>query len=92
MALPNVPLPTDTVDINGESVPIKSLSRDAVLRLSNMGDDAGGAEIMMLSLGTGVTEAEAKAWRETTDAPTADKLLQAIARLSGISRGKAGNA
>lgn len=85
MTLPVVPLPTGTASVGGVDVPITSLSRAAVVALSDT-DDTDTAEILIISKGTGVPEAEAKAWRETVDADTADELLKAIAVISGIRK------
>lgn len=84
--LPIPPLGTSTVEIAGEQVPITSLSRDAVVSLTRFGDDTSAAEVYILSAGCGITEAEATAWRKAVDAPTAGKLLDAIAVVSGIRR------
>lgn len=86
MTLPVVPLPTGTATLGGTTVAIKSLSRAAVLSLSSLDDDAGAAEILMLTQGTGVTEDEARAWRESTDADTVGLLLEEIAVISGIRK------
>jgi hypothetical protein len=91
MPLPVPPLPTDTVEIGGEKVAIRSLSRDAVLKLSGFTDDTAGAEVFLLVNGTGVSDEEARAWRTQVAPDVAGALLVAIASLSGIrSRAKDG--
>jgi hypothetical protein len=83
--LPTRPLPTDTVEIAGETVTFRSLSRDEVFKLANFSDDPAGAEVFMLSRACSIPETEVQAWRETTDAVTVAKLLAAIAALSGVT-------
>lgn len=86
MALPTIALPKKSVDINGTSVEIRSLSRAEAFALSseyaNRPDDA---EIFVLARGTGVPEAEAKEWRDVTDPITAGKLVDAIIYLTGLA-------
>lgn len=86
MPLPTPPLPTGTVDIDGTAVPIRSLSRDEVVRLSSL--DVAEAEVLLISSGTSVTPEEATAWRKTVSAPVAHELLERIALLSGIRQPK----
>lgn len=86
MALPDVPLPTGTVEIAGTAVPIKSLSRTAVVSLSDLDGDSRAAEVLIVSKGTGVTDDEARAWLDSVDADTAGTLLEAVAVLSGIRK------
>jgi hypothetical protein len=87
--LPTPALDTDTVDIDGTPVPIRSLSRDEVVSLAKFGDDTSAAEVFMLSRACDITEAEAAEWRTKVNAQVAGTLLAAIAALSGISRGEA---
>lgn len=82
MPLPDVPLGRGTVTIGGSSVEFRSLSRDEVVSLATL--DVTAAEVFMISHATGYTEDEAIAWRRQVDAHTADQLLSAIARISGL--------
>ena len=92
MSLPIEPLATGSVTIAGESVPIASLSRADVIRLAGMGDNPEDAETLMIAHGTGVSDDEARAWRTKVDAKTAERLLDAVAVLSGIRTAKPGKA
>lgn len=91
-ALPAVPLPRKTVDVAGSSVEIRSLSRTEALHVTSdfkgaagSGADADAAEIFVLSRGVGVTEEEAKRWRDETDPIEAGKVIDGILILSGIA-------
>lgn len=89
MGLPVVPLDTGTVEVGGQQVHIRSLSRAEVTELAGFGDDAGGAEVFVISRATGESEADAAEWRKTVSAKTADVLLKAVRDLSGLTPGKA---
>jgi len=86
MGLPTPPLATGTVAIDGTDVPIRSLSRDEVVRLADL--DTTAAEVLIIASGTGVPADEAEAWRKAVDATTARTLLDAIGVLSGLRSGK----
>ena len=86
MPLPTPPLATGSVAIDGTDVPIRSLSRDEVVRLADL--DTTAAEVLIIASGTGVPEDEATAWRKAVDAVTARTLLDAIGVLSGLRSGK----
>lgn len=87
--LPDVPLATAVETVGGAEVPIRSLSRDEVVRLARFGDETGEAEVFILSRACAVTEDEARRWRESVGVVTAGDLLTAIARISGLARGEA---
>jgi hypothetical protein len=89
MNLPVQPLATGEHEVAGETVKLRSLSRDEVVRLGLMAEDPGGAEVLMIAAATGVTTDEAQAWREKVDSVTAGELLRAIRDLSGLSPGNA---
>lgn len=87
-ALPTIPLPRQTVDVGGTPVEFRSLSRAEALKVTSEYKHDGGAdeaEIFVLSRGTGVTEAEAKRWRDETDPIEAGKVIDGILILSGIA-------
>jgi hypothetical protein len=86
--LPIKPLATSSIDIEGVAVPIRSLSRHEVVSLTDFDGRTSEAEVFMLSRSAGVSEEEAQEWRDKVDATTAGELLDAIAVLSGIKRGK----
>lgn len=85
IALPSVPLPSDTVEVAGQAIEIKSLSRSDALKLTTQfRERADDAEIFVLARGVGVTEEQAKEWRDETDPITAGKVIDAILILTGI--------
>lgn len=85
--LPSVPLPTDTIDINGQEVRFRSLSRAETLKLTTQfKDDPDSAEIFVLACGTGVSLDQAKQWRDETDPTTAGKLVDGIIILTGLAK------
>ena len=83
MPLPIPPLATASVTIGDTEVPIRSLTRDEVIRLGDITDEAE-AEVFMISAGADVPADEAVAWRKAVNAPTAGDLILEIAVLSGI--------
>lgn len=90
--LPAIPLPRKTVEVGGVPVEFRSLSRTEALYVTSefkgeagSGKDADAAEIYVLSRGTGVTEEEAKRWRDETDPVEAGKVIDGILILSGIA-------
>ena len=84
MGLPTVPLARSSIEIGGEAVEFRSLSRSEVIELGEMTGDAGTAEVYVLARACGITEAEAQAWRDEVDATTAGDLLAAIREVSGL--------
>lgn len=86
MALPVKPLAKDTVDLDGDKVGIRSLSRAEAIKLATeYQHNADAAEIFMLVAGTGQSEEEVTNWRNATDAKTVGKVVDAIAALSGLT-------
>jgi hypothetical protein len=84
--LPSVPLPTDSVEIDGQEIKFRSLSRSEALKLTTQfTEDADGAEIFLLTCGVGVSEEEAIAWRNATDPLTAGKVIDGIIILTGLA-------
>jgi hypothetical protein len=82
--LPKIPLPTGAVDVGGQTVIIRGLSRTEYLAVGRFGRDGfEDGEALILSAGTGVTVDEAKTWLNTTDPQTAGTVLDAIVALSG---------
>lgn len=84
MGLPHVPLPTETIEVAGEKLELRALSRAEVLRFQSLGSDYDKAETFFVAQGTGFSEEEVKAWREQTPARVVDELVEAIARLTGL--------
>lgn len=86
MALPIVPLPTAEVEVNGEKVTVRGLSRAAAIKLSTQftQETADEAEVFVLAQGTGVTEDEARQWLASVDVTTASTVLEKIIELSAL--------
>ena len=85
MALPKVELPRSSVEVGGQKVEFRSLSRKEAIKLQDYQDDADGAEVHILMCGTGCTEAEANEFRESANLTDADVLIKAILVLSGLA-------
>lgn len=86
MALPVKALPTDTLAIAGVSVQYRSLSRAQALKLNEYQGREDEAEVYILTCGTGCTEDEAVAFRESNDTATAGLLIDSILILSGLAK------
>jgi hypothetical protein len=84
MALPVKPLATKTLEINGETVEYRSLSRSEALKLNEFRGREDEAEVFVLMASTGCSEAEAKAFRDSNDTATAGLLIDGIFILSGL--------
>jgi len=85
MALPVVPLGRGTVEIGGETVEFRSLSRSQALQLNSFKGREDEAEVFILMGGTGCSEDEARAFRDGNDTETAGILIDAILILSGLA-------
>ena len=84
MPLPLSPLAKGSVDIAGEAVAFRSMSRAEALRLRDYEGQTGEAEAFIVSAGTGVSVEEARMWFEGVDSPTGATLIDAILVLSGL--------
>lgn len=88
--LPAIPLPSGEVEIGGQRVTFRALSRARTVELSRFRDADGEtvhaveAERFIVAHALGVSEEEAGAWLEEIPAPEAQVLMEAIAELSGI--------
>jgi hypothetical protein len=86
MGLPKKALPTKTIEVAGQKLEIRGLSRAEVIRFYvDFSGDLEGAEIYLIAKGANVSDEEAKTWREEVDANTADLLIKEISRLSALS-------
>jgi hypothetical protein len=86
MPLPEIPLPSDTVEVGGTPVRFRSLSRREAMRLvTEFQHDPDAAETFVVACGCGVTTEEAEAWREATDPAEAGKLVDGIILLTGLA-------
>jgi hypothetical protein len=86
MALPVVSLPRDTVEVHGEKVEVRGLSRAEAFKLTQaFPGNPDAAEAFLIACGAGVTEDEARAWREATDPTSVGKVVDRIVELSGLA-------
>lgn len=94
--LPIKALPTDTVSIEGVPVTVRGLSRSEAMRFMTgftaeaMPDQgvearANAAEVYLIVKGVGASEAEATAWRDTTDMETVGAVVDLVVKLSALS-------
>lgn len=87
MALPIIPLPSSTVEVNGTEVHFRSLSRSEAMKLRDMRGREDEAEVMVIAWATDCTEDEAKAFLDGTQTVEAGKLTDAILIFSGLAEG-----
>lgn len=86
MGLPLIPLPRDTVEVAGEKVEVRGLSRAEALKISTVYEgDLDAAETYLLSVGAEVPFEEAKEWRYAAPAAEVGRLVDRIVELSGLS-------
>lgn len=91
MTLPEVPLPRKSVTLpDGSLVEFHSLSRFEAIHVSTAYRDGanGGqeaAEAFTLARGMDISEDEARAWLEHTDATAAGLVVDGIIYLSGLA-------
>jgi hypothetical protein len=83
--LPSIPLPEKEIEIGGQTITLRSLSRAEVLQLKKFEANPDEAENFILAKGTGITEEAAAKWRSEVDASTAGKVVDGIIFLSGLA-------
>lgn len=87
MGLPAVPLAVGTTLVGGTEVPIRSLTRAEALELRALAgqpDADRRGEVYLIAKGTGVDEAEAEAWWESSDPVAVQRLVRDIAVVSRL--------
>lgn len=84
MPLPLIPLPTTTVEVGGQQIPIRSLSRGERLALAELELDTRGVEAFIVARSTDVDDATALAWLASVTADVADSLISATMEWSGL--------
>ena len=93
MTLPIRQLPTeDFVFGDGQTIKIRGLSRAEAIQLRGLSTDVVRLEILAIKFSCGVTEEEAEAWHNVTPNDDVERLVNDVARLSGMDEqeGKAG--
>lgn len=85
MALPTIVLPSSSVELGGQSVEFRALSRSEAVRLNDYRSDPDEGETFIIACATGVDMDAAREWRRTTDVASVGTLVDAIVELSGLS-------
>lgn len=85
MPLPVKPLPESSVEVNGERVDFRSLSRAEAMKLQDYRGREDEAEIMVVSWATSISADEVAAFRESTPAKVFGVLTDAILVFSGLA-------
>ena len=85
MGLPSIPLPQSKVEIGGQTVEFRSLSRKEATQLgTQFKDNPDAGEAYLIAKAVGGTEEEAAAWRDATPFDEVTKLIEGILILSGL--------
>jgi hypothetical protein len=87
MGLPQIPLPSATIELGGETVEYRALSRAEAVGLKQFEDHPADAEPYMVAAALGVTTEEAATWLMATPLDEAGQLIDAIVLLSGLGNG-----
>lgn len=83
--LPIVQLPREDFTFkDGTILQIRGLSRAEALQLQGLTNDVLAVEILCIKAATGVNEDEAKAWHSATPNDEVERLINAVAKLSGL--------
>lgn len=85
--LPEIALPKTMVEVGGQSVEVRGLSRSEAMSLAKFKDDPDAAEDFILSCATGETLADIASWRAATPADAVGELIDAVLTLSGLTEG-----
>lgn len=84
MALPRVPLPTTKLEIGGELLEVRGLSRSEAISVGEMANKPNEAEIWVVAKGCDVDISEAREWREVMPSAVIDQVVNKILELSGL--------
>jgi len=85
--LPKIPQRSELVNVGGTELAVRSLTRAEQVGLTALADDLDGAEVRMIALTLGFSEDEVRVWREDTPGDVVGKLVDDIARISGLQEG-----
>jgi hypothetical protein len=85
MSLPNLPLAAATLEVEGQTVSYRSLSRAQALKLSDYMGNMEAQDNFVIACGFGVSEDEARTWRDSTSFENVQKFTDAILELSGLT-------
>jgi hypothetical protein len=87
--LPKAKCPVDTIDIDGEPVEVRGMTRGEVTTLMGMKDESvDKSDAFALSCGAGVSTTEAAEWLASAPMVVSQSLLEAVLRLSGLMDGQ----
>lgn len=84
MGLPVIPEASAEVEVGGQTVTVRALTRGQVIALGGLEDDVPEAEARMLAYATGTSIKEAKAWYASAPHWAVQPLIEKIAELSGV--------
>lgn len=90
MSLPKIPPPRSTVEVNGELVEIRGLTRAEAARCQKMVEQGAAwadLEIAVVGYGTDTPTDDVAAWYEATDGHAVEALVDAIKTLSRLDEG-----
>ena len=65
-------------------ISIRGLSRAEAIQIRGLEDDIIAIEVLCIKAATGVTEEEAKAWHSAAPNDEVERLVNAVAKLSGL--------
>ena len=84
-------MPRDVVPVGDDKVEVRGLSRSEAVQLQGFGGDLDAMETYILSRGAGVSEAEAKEWRDSSRPDAVGVVVDRIIELSALDgdQGKA---
>jgi hypothetical protein len=92
MELPQIPLPTGTVEVGGQTVTFHALSRAAAVGLSRFQDEPGQAEPYLVAQAMDIGVDEAETWLGSVPFAEGSKLIEAIILLTGLGETNPGKA
>lgn len=84
MSLPKIALPTRELDIEGQPLTVRGLSRAEAHSMRGFGDDLVGAEAYVISTCCGVTTVDAAAWIADSPTHVVNLVLESVFELSGL--------
>ena len=83
MALPQFSIPTDMLDIEGQTLTLRGLTRGEIIKLKNFEDEIEG-EIWTLATGLELPLDEVRAWYDKAPTMIVQKIVKKIVELSGL--------
>lgn len=87
MALPAAPLARGTVEVAGEMVEVRSLTRGEALEIRALAGEPDAdrrGEVLMIAWGTDTSPEEAEGWWRASDPVAVQKLVRGIAVVSRL--------